>query len=149
MKLSTKTRYGTRAMIELADNYGEKVSPVNIIAKKQNISERYLQNILLILVDCGLVKSVRGKNGGFILAKDPSQINLAEIVLALEEDKLLIDGNEEEDGSGVSTAVSVMNKIWEQASETLYKHLSEITLQELLKLSGEKEFGEKILDFCI
>lgn len=148
MKLSTKTRYGTRAMIELAKNYGEKVSPVNVIAKNQNISERYLQNILLILVDSGLVKSVRGKNGGFALAKDPSQINLAEISMALEEDKFLVECVDEENGyEGAS--VSVMNKVWEKASETLYNFLSGVTLKDLAQMSGEKEFGEKILDFCI
>ncbi|MDR1195861.1 MAG: Rrf2 family transcriptional regulator [Endomicrobium sp.] len=152
MKLSTKTRYGTRAMLELADNYGGKVSPVNVIAKNQSISERYLQNILLILVNAGLVKSVRGKKGGFVLAKDPSEISLAEIVLALEEDKLLFEAYDEDssaDSSYEKSSICVMSKVWEMVSEQLHKFLSEITLSQLARMKSEKEFGEKILDFCI
>ncbi|MDR2426386.1 MAG: Rrf2 family transcriptional regulator [Endomicrobium sp.] len=148
MRLSTKTRYGTRAMIELADNYGIRVSPVNVIAKNQNISERYLQNILLILVNAGLVKSVRGKNGGFALAKHPSEINLAEIVLVLEEDKALFECADEDISSEKSSSC-VVSKIWEMVSENLYSFLSRIKLCDLVKMSNEKEYGEKILDFYI
>jgi Rrf2 family protein len=135
-------------MIELAKSYGANVSPVNVIAKNQNISERYLQNILLILVDAGLVKSVRGKNGGFVLAKEPAQINLAEISMALEEDKCLIECSDDEKGCE-SASIRIMNKVWEKASETLYSFLSGITLSELARMSGEHEFGEKIFDFII
>jgi Rrf2 family protein len=120
-------------MIELAKNYAGKIVPVNLIAKNQNISERYLQNILLILVDAGLVKSVRGKNGGFVLAKDPERINLAEIVYALEEDKYLIECIEDGESCALAAAGAIKG-VWEKASENLYGFLSEITLGKLSRM---------------
>jgi Rrf2 family protein len=143
MRLSTKTRYGTRAMIELARNYGTRVSPVNLIAKNQNISERYLQNILLILVDAGLVKSVRGKNGGFILSKEPALINLAEIVSVLEEDRHLVECMSDGKCCGRSQNC-VMKGVWKKASENLYGFLDDITLAGLLQMGGANERGETV-----
>jgi Rrf2 family protein len=148
MKLSTKTRYGARAMLELADNYGALAYPVNMIAEKQNISERYLQNILLMLADAGLVKSVRGKKGGFILAKSPAEISIAEIVSVLEEGRCFVECS----GSAKSCErgeICVMKDVWRAASETLYKFLGNITLKELSARRREKEGGMKIFDFSI
>ncbi|MCL1971640.1 MAG: Rrf2 family transcriptional regulator [Endomicrobia bacterium] len=145
MRLSSKSRYGARAMIELAGNYGKKVLPVNVIAKNQNISERYLQNILLILVDAGLVNSVRGKNGGFTLSKEPSRINLADIVYALEEDKYIIECIEDEKYCPKNSSC-IIRGVWEKASEVLFNFLKGITLEQLLRMNGGKE---KVLDFNI
>ena len=84
MKLSTKGRYGLRAMIDLA-RYSE-VEPVSInsIAARQNISERYLEQLVALLRKAGLVKSIRGATGGYILAKDAAEISVGDILRALE-----------------------------------------------------------------
>lgn len=92
MRLSTRTRYGTRLLFELALNY-ETGKPVLLkeIATKQNISEKYLSKIILQLKSAGIVKSERGAKGGYMLAKPPDKTNLKEIVDILEGDTFLID----------------------------------------------------------
>ena len=84
MKLSTKGRYGLRAMIDLA-RYSEK-EPVSIgsVAARQEISERYLEQLVALLKKAGLVKSIRGASGGYVLAKKPSEISVGDILRALE-----------------------------------------------------------------
>ena len=84
MKLSTKGRYGLRAMIDLA-RYSEK-EPVSIgsVAARQEISERYLEQLVALLKKAGLVKSIRGASGGYVLAKAPEEISVGDILRALE-----------------------------------------------------------------
>ena len=84
MKLGTKTRYGTRAMLELALNYEDEHSVVSArdIAVCQQISRKYLEQLLATLRAAGLVRSVRGTNGGHTLARPPDQINLRQIYVA-------------------------------------------------------------------
>lgn len=92
MRLSTRTRYGTRLLFELAFNYNTG-RPVLLkeIAARQNISEKYLSKIILQLKSAGIVKSERGAKGGYFLAKPPSQITIKEIIDILEGDTFLID----------------------------------------------------------
>ena len=84
MKLSTKGKYGLRALIDLAQ-YSED-SPVSItsIARRQDISERYLEQLMSKLKKAGLVKSIRGANGGYVLAKEAIYFYLVDVLLALE-----------------------------------------------------------------
>ena len=86
MKLGTKTRYGTRAMLELALHYDGDTSIVSAgeIAARQQISSKYLEQLLTVLRAAGLVRSVRGTHGGHTLARPPAQINLREIYVAFE-----------------------------------------------------------------
>ena len=90
MKLSTKGRYGLRAMIDLAV-YSEK-EPVSIqsIADRQNISERYLEQLMASLKKEGLVKSIRGANGGYQLARPAIGISVGDILRALEGEQVLL-----------------------------------------------------------
>ena len=85
MKLSTKGRYGLRAMIDLA-RYSEK-EPVSIgsVAARQEISERYLEQLVALLKKAGLVKSIRGASGGYVLAKKPSEISVRHLILQQEK----------------------------------------------------------------
>ena len=84
MKLSTKGKYGLRALIDLAQ-YSED-SPVSItsIARRQDISERYLEQLMSKLKKAGLVKSIRGANGGYVLAKEAKDISVGDVLRALE-----------------------------------------------------------------
>lgn len=84
MKLSTKGQYGVKAMFDLAVNYGSGPIPLNTIAERQNISEYYLEQLMAVLRRKKLVKSVRGAQGGYILAREPSQITVGEILDVLE-----------------------------------------------------------------
>ncbi|MBQ7124658.1 MAG: Rrf2 family transcriptional regulator [Oscillospiraceae bacterium] len=84
MMISTKGRYGLRLMIDLAKEGGERPVPVKEIAKRQNISEKYLEQIISPLSKAGLVKSVRGAQGGYILTKPADEITAGEILRAAE-----------------------------------------------------------------
>lgn len=84
MKISTKGRYGLRAFIDLAE-YGE-IEPVSIgsISERQDISERYLEQLMAKLKKAGIVKSIRGAGGGYVLAKEASDISVGDVLRALE-----------------------------------------------------------------
>ena len=84
MKLSTKTRYGTRILIELALMVNQGAISVSKISSNQKISVKYLEQILRTLRQAGVVKSVRGPKGGHLLAKDPAKIYLGQIVRLFE-----------------------------------------------------------------
>lgn len=84
MGISTKSTYGIRAMFELALHYGNNPISVTYISNKENISVPYMEQLLSKLRRKGLVKSVRGPTGGYILAKDPKDITVGDIVMALD-----------------------------------------------------------------
>ena len=84
MMISTKGRYGLRLMLDLAKEGGERPVPVKEIAKRQNISEKYLEQIISPLSKAGLVKSIRGAQGGYILAKPATEITAGAILRAEE-----------------------------------------------------------------
>lgn len=84
MKLSTRSRYAARAIIEIAKQQGENPITRKDICESQQISSSYLENILIILKNQGIIKTIRGPKGGYALAKNPSDINMFEIVSAFE-----------------------------------------------------------------
>ena len=91
MKLSTKGRYGMRAMLDLAQHYDDGLVLVKDVARRQEVSERYLEHLFLSLKTAGLVKSVRGARGGFALAKAPDKIKLMDIINVSEGPLALVD----------------------------------------------------------
>jgi Rrf2 family protein len=133
MKLSTKCRYGLRAMIELARNFDK--GPVNrkTITAAQGISKAYLENILTALREKKLIRTMRGANGGFILQTPPSRISVLQIVNALEGSIAPVDCLEDAsicERSGSCPA----RKVWRKLYDAQKKTLSEITLQEVLEM---------------
>ena len=84
MKLSTKGRYGLRAMIDLARYSEEEPVSISSIAARQDISERYLEQLVGLLKKAGLVRSIRGATGGYILARSAADISVGDILRALE-----------------------------------------------------------------
>jgi Rrf2 family protein len=91
MKLSTRLRYGLRALVDLAAYYGKDPQLIREIARRQEISQSYLEQIVIALRAAGLIKSVRGAKGGLMLARAPSSIPLAEVVDALEGSFALVE----------------------------------------------------------
>ena len=91
MKLSTRSRYGTRLMFELARHYGQGTILLKEICQRQGISEKYLSNLIVHLKGTGLVQSVRGAHGGYMLAKHPSQISIKHIVDVLEGNTTMVE----------------------------------------------------------
>src|SRR3712207_9413120 len=84
MKLSTKGRYGVRAMVDLAINYGKEPISIKNISKRQSISEYYLEQLFASLRRAGLIKSIRGAQGGYILNREPKDITVSDILEPLE-----------------------------------------------------------------
>lgn len=84
MKLSTKGRYGIKAMVDLAVNYNAGCLSTSMLAAQQSISEDYLERILSSLKKAGLISATRGAQGGYVLSREPSSINVGEILRALE-----------------------------------------------------------------
>ena len=91
MKLSTKGRYGLRAMVDIAVYSQDSPVPISAIAERQNISVSYLEQLLPKLKKAGIIKSIRGAQGGYMLDKDPKDISAGDILRTLEGDLTPID----------------------------------------------------------
>jgi len=132
MKLSTRAQYGTRLMIVLGLNYGNGVVFLKDIAKGEDISEKYLSQIIIPLRNAGLVTSFRGAHGGYSLAKQPEQINIREIVEALEGDLSLV-GSQKKASDGSKISITVTGKLWQDMSCRMTQGLEEISLKDLVQ----------------
>ena len=137
MRLSAKTRYGVRMMIDLALNYGRGPLLLKEIARREAISEKFLGQIVIVLRAAGLVDSIRGKGGGYILSRPPSQITLREVVEALEEGLELVEclGNPRI-CSRVSLCVSRV--LWKNLNDQIHEFLNSTTLEDMVKIYREK-----------
>ena len=137
MKLTTRTRYGTRLMISLALNFGESPVRLKEISESLNISEKYLSQIVIPLRGAGLIRATRGAYGGYSLARQPSQISLKEVVDILEGGSMLVDCI---DNPSICDRVSncVSRDLWLIIDEKISATLSSITLETLVKMSHAK-----------
>ena len=136
MKLSTKGRYGLRAIIDLA-RYSEK-EPVSIssIAARQDISERYLEQLVGMLRKAGLVKSIRGASGGYVLAKDMSEISVGDVLRALEGDLEPVKCMAFEGEGGCSASGECVTKyVWQKINESINQTVDNMKLSELVNES--------------
>ena len=131
MKISTKGRYGLRVMLELSQSYGQGPVRLSAIAKDQDISKKYLHSVLATLKTAGLVLSVRGAGGGYLLAKHPMQINVGEIVRALEGPFNPVEcvGNPT---ACKQIETCVANEVWRDLGKAMSDVLEQITLEDLL-----------------
>lgn len=84
MKISTRGRYAIRVLIDMAENFKGEYIPLKDIVKRQEISQKYLEGIMLTLAKCGIVEGVHGKGGGYRLKKPPEEITIGEILRATE-----------------------------------------------------------------
>ena len=130
MKISTKIRYGMRAMIELARNKGEEPVMLGLIAQKQEISEKYLEQLFTLLRNAGLVKSERGAKGGYRLAKDPDNITALEIFEAMNGPLELVDCSIDPKSCRKSSECEAI-ELWKELSDKIRDVLSSKTLTEL------------------
>jgi Rrf2 family transcriptional regulator, cysteine metabolism repressor len=139
MKISTRTRYGLRAMADLAINYKEKPVLVKDIAKRQNISDKYLEHIMLALKKAGLVESISGARGGYLLTRDISSINALEIVNALEGSLAPVPCINHKDICKRSETCKVRT-LWGRVRKSMEEILSSTTLEDLSENKKQKEF---------
>ena len=137
MRISTRSRYGARLMLELALNYGKKPIFLRDIAKNEEISEKYLSQIIIPLKARGLVASFRGMNGGYVLAKPPSQINLREIVELLEGGLELL-GCISNPSTCSRVSICATRDIWDLLGKEIAQTLNSVTLEDLVKSHNRK-----------
>jgi len=138
MKISTKIRYGTRAMLELASHYGEGPIELKEIAKKENISLKYLEQVINPLRGAGLVKAFRGSKGGYSLAKPPSEICLYDVVETLEGPLNLLECLR--DPKVCQRVPSCVTRdIWQEVSEAISKIYYSVTLEDMVNRKMDKE----------
>ncbi|HOS68590.1 MAG TPA: Rrf2 family transcriptional regulator [Bacillota bacterium] len=146
MILSTKGRYGLKIMYELALNYGEGPMSLKEVAQRQQLSETYLEQLIAHLKKAGLVKSIRGAQGGYELIRKPEEISVGEIIRTLEgplapSECVMVDEPECTKAENCVTRL-----IWEKIMEGINNVVDSITLNDMVndyyKLKQKKE-GEK------
>lgn len=132
MKLSTKSQYGTRVLIDLAINAHKGPVQVGAISKRQNISVKYLEQIIKQLKKAELITSVRGSKGGHILAKPPDKITLGQIVRLFEvkDDTEIFFCNQE---NCINLETCVLNSTWKHAVAVFYVRLDSMSIADFEK----------------
>jgi len=138
MKLSTRARYGTRALLELALCWGEGPVPLKEIAQRQEISESYLAHLITPLIAAGMAKGIRGPRGGISLIKPPHEIKLSEVVRVLEGP---IAPAECVDRPNVCPRAEfcAAYDVWAEMKRAIDEVLQSTTLQDLVERQRQKE----------
>ncbi len=138
MKLTTRSRYGTRMLLDLAQNGGGGPVRVSEIAQRQGISVKYLEKLSRILKKAGLIRSMRGSKGGHLLAKPPAEISMGEIVRALEGDLNLVTCWTDRTSCPRLKSCPT-SKLWQEVSKALLERLDAMNLEELLRATPSEE----------
>jgi Rrf2 family protein len=151
MRLSTKSRYGLRAMFDIAYNCGCMPTQIQDISRRQHISQRYLEQIFQSLKKGGLLTSKRGPQGGYMLARKPEEITLNEIIKATEGDLLLVEctGKGPRKKSCEFDEACVTQSVWQEAAAMLNDYFATISLQDLCRrgetMGIKKEQHERMM----
>lgn len=131
MKISTKGRYGLTIMMALAKNYGEGPTSLKSIAKENNLSEHYLEQLASPLRNAGLVKSIRGAYGGYILARDPKEITAGEVIRVLEGPISPVEVLEDEEPA--------KRDLWIKIRDAVKEVLDNTTIDDLANFEDDGE----------
>jgi Rrf2 family transcriptional regulator, cysteine metabolism repressor len=143
MKLSTRTRYGTRALVELAMHPGDEPVFLKDIARQQQISLPYLEHLIAPLIAGGVIRSTKGPKGGISLARKPSDIRLIEITQLLEGSMAPVECIDNP-GACKRAESCAARDVWSQLKEVMDDVLGSMTLQDLAekqKSKGRKELS--------
>ncbi len=141
MKISTRGRYGLRAMVDLAVYEHSGVTPLREIAERQNISEQYLEQLFASLRKSGIVKSVRGAHGGYLLNHAPEEITVKDILVALEGPIAPVDCVLSKDARKEcdSSDGCVTYNLWVKVKNNIDELLDSVKLSELKEEYKEKK----------
>jgi Rrf2 family transcriptional regulator, cysteine metabolism repressor len=140
MKVSTKGRYGLRAMMDLAMHQTDTPVYLSSVAKRQNISEKYLEQIFATLQSVGLVRTVRGRKGGYLLTKPAAEISLSEIFRALEGPCNLVTCITEP-ATCERAQECATREVWQMLGDRMEQALSGMTLADLAE--RQKQMGDR------
>ncbi|MBB3109947.1 Rrf2 family cysteine metabolism transcriptional repressor [Paenibacillus phyllosphaerae] len=129
MKISTKGRYGLTIMMELSGKFGEGPTSLKSIAERNGLSEHYLEQLIAPLRNAGLVKSIRGAYGGYILSRDPETITAGDVIRILEGPISPVDFTEEDDPA--------KRNLWLRIRDSIAEVLDSTTLADLVTYKEE------------
>ncbi|CAG7631663.1 HTH-type transcriptional regulator CymR [Paenibacillus solanacearum] len=129
MKISTKGRYGLTIMMELATRFGDGPTSLKSIAEKHGLSEHYLEQLVAPLRNAGLVKSIRGAYGGYILSKAPEELTAGDVIRVLEGPISPVDFTEEDDPA--------KRDLWVRIRDSIANVLDSTTLSDLISYKDE------------
>ena len=132
MKLSTRSRYGTRMMLDLARNYRKGPLQMGEIAKRQKISIKYLEQLIIPLKKADLIRSARGPKGGHMLAKSPDKITVGAVVNILEGGVDLTGCIQNPEACEMSKDCPTRS-LWMEATKAMFDTLDAVTLKEMIE----------------
>ncbi len=132
MKLTTKTRYGFRLLLDLAQHPDNGPIQMSKISIRQNVSVKYLEQIIRLLKQAKFVNSIRGPKGGHMLAKRPKEITLGDITRLFEGQAELVDCISNPEKCPMSDDC-LIRPAWQRATQALYRELDSITIADLLE----------------
>jgi Rrf2 family protein len=137
MKISTRVRYGVRLLVELGLHTGNEPVLLRDISKSQEISEKYLGQIMIPLKAAGLVRTYRGAHGGYRLGREAADITLKEIVEVLDGDRCLVECVREPDSCS-RVARCVTRSVWQELGKRISSFLESMTLEDLIARCGDR-----------
>ena len=149
MKISTKGRYGLRAMIDIAQ-YSE-IEPVSIssIALRQGISEGYLEQLVTKLKKADLIRSIRGAGGGYVLAKETEDISVGDVLRALEGSLEPVECSANSPNESCEAAGSCVTKyVWQKINDSINRTVDEMKIKELVEESKRVKSDNSALKHC-
>ena len=148
MKISTKGRYGLRILIDLATHDNSIPRLIRDIAQAQQISEKYISRLVIDLRRAGLIRSIRGVNGGFHLAKKPEEITLLEVIETMEGPVSVVECVNARHKCGRNSSCGART-IWQQLNENIRNMMQNITLAEILQAYQDPDKDSDLEDYCI
>lgn len=137
MKVSTKGRYALRLMLDLAENDGEELVRIKDIAQRQGISEKYLEQIVSSLKKAGYVKSLRGAQGGYRLAREPREYTVGMILRLTEGNMAPVTCLEDDDNTCERADYCVTVRLWSMVNDAVKGVIDKVTLQDMLEWQQE------------
>ncbi len=139
LRLSTKGQYGVRAMYEIARGYPDEPVTIKSISERQDVSIAYLEQILNKLRHAGLIKSIKGPGGGYVLDRAPEKISIADILIELEGPVAITSCLDPSEGC-VRVERCVTHMLWKSLGKQIEDFLNTITLKDLLNGKSYRDF---------
>lgn len=138
MRISSKGEYGLRALLDLAQRYGEGPIQSKDIHARQGVDENYLNQILILLRRAGLIESVRGPQGGHRLARPPAQIAVLDALVALEGPLLPADTGRDSESPAEPLDRELVREVWDETRALIERHLAGVTLDDLCQRKRQR-----------
>lgn len=130
MKITARGKYAIKLMVDLAIYYNGEPVKLKDVARRQNISVKFLEQIISLLSRAGLIRSIRGANGGYMLTREPSKYTVEEILRITEGNLSIVDNTSPGEGY-IDAEISVTSLIWEKLDYAIVNTLQGITLEDL------------------